>query len=193
MKTKLRYNYIGHILLLILAVVCIFLAVKGSNQAALSLPLQQEFTGEYSYDGENWYDLDSISELSALEGDITLRGHLSFDCTEGTLISYYRDHIGVTMYVNGEQVYIDALSEVSRLGYDLMPSMCGKEWSGIISPGITTEDEIEFKLHNPHKYGNKAAYEEFLHTLYNTGRSFYILEEYMKPYSVPFQAAGLIS
>ena len=36
--------------------------------------MPQEFVGEYSHDGENWQPLTEESELSALQGDLFLRG-----------------------------------------------------------------------------------------------------------------------
>lgn len=71
-----------------------------------------------------------------------------------------------------------------------MPSVCGKQWDNVISPGIMAEDEIEIHLHNPHAYGNKSAYRDFLNTLCNSDNSSDILEKYLEPYCKPFRTAG---
>ena len=70
--------------------------------------------------------------------------------------------------------------------------MCGSRWDYIMPPGITTEDVVELRLHNPHSHGNSSAYRDFLNTLYNSPNTSYILESYLKPYSSPLQMAGIV-
>ena len=50
MKEKFQYNWIGNILLFLLAAICVFFVVQKSNQASLSKLLRQTITGEYSRD-----------------------------------------------------------------------------------------------------------------------------------------------
>lgn len=83
MKAEFQYNWIGNFLVFLLAVICVLFVVLKSNQASLSKPLLQTFTGEYSRDGEIWVPLDDNADLNALDGDLFLRGHLSYDSIGG--------------------------------------------------------------------------------------------------------------
>lgn len=192
MKEKIQYNWIGSILVFLLAVICVFFVVLRSNQSSLSKPLLQTFAGEYSRDGETWYPLDDNADLDALEGDLFLRGHFSDDLSAGGRLYYYQNHIGVTICLNGELLFQDTLSTYAEEGLGLEPSLCGSRWDYIMSPGITTADEVEFRLHNPHSHGNSSAYRDFLNTLYGSPNTSYILESYLKPYSSPLQIAGIV-
>lgn len=98
----------------------------------------------------------------------------------------------MTFYRNGTLLQGDTVSEFAREGWALRPSMCGSGWSFLFSPGITTEDTVEIHLHDPHSHGNASAYRDFLNTLYNSPNTPYILEAYLRPYSMPFQIAGAL-
>ncbi|MCI6935345.1 MAG: histidine kinase [Clostridiales bacterium] len=166
MKRKKAYiDYLALAALLLLTLVCLLSVTLSSNQASLSAPIPLTFSGEYSYDGEIWLPLSGDAELSALRGDVILRGHLDTEIGEGACLNYYRNHIGVNLHINGEQWAQDAISECASLGVDLMSSMCGREWDSILLPDITPEDELEIHLYNPHAHGNGTAYRDFLNTL----------------------------
>lgn len=193
MKSRKTYiNYLALAVLLLLAAVCLLSVSLNNNQAALSMPIPLTFSGEYSYDGENWLPLSEEAELSALRGSVILRGHLDGEIPEGAYLYYYRNHIGVSMYINGEQCALDPVSQCLSMGIDLMSSMCGKEWTSIYSPGIQPEDELEIFLYNPHDHGNAAAYRDFLNTLCcgpnpeKTG----LLQRNLETYGQPFRIAG---
>lgn len=178
------------ILPILLATICLIKVIKNDNQAGMPIPREYVFTGEYSYDGINWYPYNEDSNISAFEGDVIVKGHLDADIEEGAILNFYCNHIGVSIYVNGERVYIDAPTEIKEYGIDLMPSMCGKHWDRMLCPTITTEDEIEFRFINYHKYGNKDAYKEALRSLLITPQDNTILEVYLKSYIKPFEMAG---
>ena len=192
MKGTWKNNWIVSLLLVLLAAVCLLTVVLRSNQSFLAMPIPQSFAGEYSRDGEVWYPLDDRADLGALDGDLFLRGHFSYDASEGGRIYYYQNHIGVTIYLNGDLLSIDTISDLGDHGLALEPSMCGSQWNFIMSPGITTEDDVELRLHNPHSHGNNSAYRDFLNTLYNSPDTSYILESYLKPYNLPLQIAGIV-
>ncbi len=158
----------------------------------MPVPMNLVFTGEYSYDGDNWYQYNEECDISALDGDVIVKGHFDTEIFEGVILNFYRNHIGVSMYVNGEQVYMDAPTEIKNYGKDLMPSMCGKQWEQILCPAITVEDEVEFHLINYHKYGNKEAYKEFLSTFILAPLDNAVLESYLKPYINPFEIMGTV-
>ena len=136
-------KYIGLarvILPILIAVIGLGQMVKNNNQAIMPVPKEYIFTGEYSYDGENWYPYNEDSDISALEGDMVVKGHLDSDIPEGGILNFYCNHIGVSIYVNGETLYIDTPSEIKNYGIDLMASMCGKRWEQLLCPEITAED-----------------------------------------------------
>lgn len=192
-QSRLNNKYIkiaAIILPVLLAFICLVFVVRNDNQASMPIPRNLTFMGEYSYDGENWYPYNEDSAISALDGDITVRGHFDIDISEGAILNFYCNHIGVSMYVNGEQVYMDASTEIKNYGIDLMPSMCGKQWKQMLCPAITVEDEVEFHFINYHKYGNKEAYKELLSTCLLAPLEKTVLETYLKPYINPFEMMG---
>ena len=93
---------IAIVLPILLAVLCLMQMVKNNNQAMMPVPKECIFTGEYSYDGQNWYPYEEDSDLSAFKGDVILRGHLDSDIFEGGILNFYCNHIGVSIFVNGE-------------------------------------------------------------------------------------------
>ena len=191
MKNK-YIKTVAIIIPLLLALICLIVVVKNDNQASMPVPMNLVFTGEYSYDGDNWYQYNEECDISALDGDVIVKGHFDTEIFEGVILNFYRNHIGVSMYVNGEQVYMDATTEIKNYGKDLMPSMCGKQWEQILCPAITVEDEVEFHLINYHKYGNKEAYKEFLSTFILAPLDNAVLESYLKPYINPFEIMGTV-
>ena len=191
MKVKKRYfEYIGFVLPLLLAVVCILSVTMNNFQAALPIPMPQEFIGEYSYDGENWQTLTEEADLSALKGDLHLRGTFLREMEEGWQLNFYRNHIGVSIKVNGQQIYQDDLLAVPELKAEWFSSMCARDWPVAIVPAIGAEDLVEIQLHNPHSYGNKTAYRDFLKTLCSDPLEWSILEQNLAPYGEYFRIAG---
>ena len=73
-EKKQRWEYVGFVLPLVLAVVCLLSVTVSNHQAELPVPMPQTFVGEYSYDGEHWAPLTEETDLSALKGDLRLRG-----------------------------------------------------------------------------------------------------------------------
>ena len=178
------------ILPILAAVICLAHMVRHNNQAYMPVPKPYVFYGEYSYDGKNWDSYDKNSDISSYEGDIVIKGHLDSDIMEGAVLNFYCDHIGVSIYVNGELLYIDAPAEFRNSGMDLMASMCGKRWEQVLCPMISVEDEIEFRFINCHNHGNENAYKEAISSLMITPPDNSILEVYLKSYIKPFEMTG---
>lgn len=172
------------------AVICLAQMVKINNQAMMPIPKEYVFSGEYSYDGEHWYPYSEDSDISALEGDLIVKGHFDSDLPEGGILNFYTNHIGVSIYVNGELIYLDSQSEIKDYGMDLMASMCGKSWDQLLCPEIAAEDEVEMRFINYHNHGNENAYNEILSSFLMTPPDNTILEIYMKPYIEPFERTG---
>lgn len=188
---KNRYIRMTAIILpIVLAICCLAQMVKNNNQATMPVPREYVFIGEYSYDGNNWYTYSQNSDISALDGDMVVKGHLDSDIPEGGILNFYCNHIGVSIYVNGEPLFIDTPSEMNSYGKDLMASMCGKRWEQLMCPEISTEDEIEIHFINHHNHGNENAYKEALSSFLITPPDNTILEIYLKSYIEPYEMAG---
>lgn len=185
MKSKNKIiESIGLVLSLSLALICLVTVSVGSHQASIPVPMPQEFIGEYSYDGENWHTLDKNTNISALNGDLFLRGHFLREMKAGWQLRFYRNHIGISIKLNGEQIYMDTLLSHPNLDKKIFASMCAREWIGVIVPDISTQDIIEIHLHNPHVFGNKTAYMDFFTTLCSDMPGTNILQQNLKIYGV---------
>jgi hypothetical protein len=77
------------------------------------------------------------------------------------VINFYLNHIGVTIFPNGEEVFWSG-----RVQDKLPDYRCGSYWSGWRNPFENQELELEFRLHNMHEYGNANAYNEFLESFH---------------------------
>ena len=190
---KLKNKYIRLVIIILpilAAIICLAQMIKNNNQASMPIPREFTFIGEYSYDGVNWYTYNEDSDISALEGDVIVKGHFDAEITEGGMLNIYCNHIGASLYVNGELLFIDTPSEIKNYGIDLMASMCGKRWEQTLCPQITTEDEVEFRFINFHNHGNKTAYKEALSSLLITPPDNTILEAHLETYTKPLEMTG---
>lgn len=181
----------GTFLLLLLAAVCLLAEVVTNQQSVLTKPWHLRLFGEYSADGELWQPITEDA-VSSWKGDVYLRGHFDTDVPEGSRISWYLDHIGVEMFVNGEMVGCDTIAMMMEMGMAVTPDFCGSQWYYELSPGILPEDTVEFHLFDPHPHGNGQAVWEFLDNIFVTGNSPVVLQGYLKPYSTPWRTCGLV-
>ena len=154
--------------------------------------MPQEFIGEYSYDGENWQPLTGESDISALKGDLYLRGTFLREMAEGWQLNFYRNHIGIQIAVNGQQIYLDDILAIPNLKPELFASLCARMWTGTLVPAIGPEDTIEIYLHNPHVCGNETAYRDFLTTLCSDPVEWSILKLNLAPHGERFRILGIL-
>lgn len=190
---KLKNKIIESIVLvlpLLLALVCLVYVSIGSQQASLPVPMPQEFIGEYSYDGENWQELTEEADISALDGDLLLRGHFLREMKAGWQLHFYRNHIGVSVKVNGEQIYMDTMLGIPNLDTKLFVSMCAREWMGVLVADVSVQDIVEIRLHNPHRIGNGSAYRDFLKTLCLGMPGTNFLQKNLEAYGNPSRVIG---
>ncbi|MBQ2271703.1 MAG: hypothetical protein II335_07950, partial [Firmicutes bacterium] len=116
MKIKKQWlEYVGFLMPLVLAVVCLLSVTVNHHQATLPIPMPQEFIGEYSFDGEHWETLTPESELSARNKDLYLRGSFLREMGEGWQLNFYRNHIGVQISINGQLIYQDDIISIPNL------------------------------------------------------------------------------
>lgn len=188
---KKGWIYTLFLLLPVFAAIFSFFTVNDRvYQADMPIPYKAEFVGEYSYDGEQWLTYTEESPLSAVEGNLILRGHFVCDEYEMVRLNFYRNHIGVHILVNKETVYMDAVSELSMCGIDMYPALCGKEWSYAFFSELSPEDEVEIRFINLHKSGNETAYRDFLEHLYFGANNNDVFNAYIRPYIKPFETMG---
>ena len=188
---KFKYIKLSLVLIfLVLPFVCIGVVKSNDNQATLPVPLEMEFEGEYSYDGVSWYEYSESADISSFDGDVTFRGHFTEDVIEGAALNFFINHIGISVYVNGNMIYMDTPTQLKSMGRDLMKSMCGQRWSNFICPQITAEDEVEIRFINFHNHGNKNAYKEALANCYMSPPYNPIMENYLEKYIEPFENWG---
>ena len=185
-------NWIGLGVLLLVSIVCMTNLLLHNNQAMLATVYPTVFEGVYSQNGGEWLPFSEDVDISALEGDVIIKGHFEHDVWEGARVNLLCNHIGVSIYVNGECVYMDAKTEVTNYGMDLSPSMCGKMWISFISPEILQTDEVQIHIMNPHAYGNKTAYMDLMRNIYVTFNGDMMMENMLAPYVRPFQVVGAV-
>lgn len=190
---KINICMSGMIIFLLLSVMCFVKVVRENNQASMPIPLEVQLEGKYSFDEKIWFPYEEDSRLSARNEKVVVKGKLNADIEDGAILNFLCDHIGASVYINGQLIYMDSQAECEELNMQLMPSMCSKRWVQLRCPEIKTDDEVMFRFINHHKFGNKSAYTSALSTMYITPDNNTILDIYLKPYIRPFQILGFIS
>lgn len=180
---KQTINIICPLALFAVAAIVLMAACMGSSQSVMSMPIPYVFEGEYSLDGGAWQTLTEEADICALDGDLILRGNFDYELPEGGIIHFYLNHIGISMYVNGEMVFCSSFEE-AYAGADL----CGTIWQEWVSTGIEKGDIVEIRLHNPHSYGNGTAYRDFLKSTY--GGDAFTFEKWLGKYTRLYWITG---
>lgn len=158
-RVKEFWNRWGHLAAILVAAALFVTACAGSRDRIPAELEQVGVLGEYRL-GEQWQPLEEGTDLSALDGDVVIRGSFDREIPEGSEISYYENHIFVQIFINGVEVANSGLWDGTTT-----VSICGTQWRSFVSPGISPEDTVEIHLHNPHRFGNGSAYEEFLNSM----------------------------
>ena len=155
---KFSFQAIGYILLAVLAGALLYYMTSTANSSFFSSVLDVEIEGEYRIGDSQWQPLDQNTRVSAFDGDLVLRGLplSSFPMA----LSFYQDHIGVSISVEGEPAYL-----FGRVWDEVPEMVCASVWNTWEYSEADAGKEIEIRLHNPHKYGNGDAYQEFLNSL----------------------------
>lgn len=166
--TGLRKHF-KKIFSIIIAVILLFAAIylwvgsKNSLQSKDPMIAGVSFKGEYRIGDEAFKPYVKGEHIPANRGDVTLRGIFLMHNPEtgeavrpvsiGNMINLYFNHIGGTFILpSGEKLFFDAENE--RLGEDA----CAAMWGVVPATG---DASITITLHNPHKYGNIDAVDEF--------------------------------
>lgn len=162
-------------------------------QSSPPVPMPQVFSGEYSFDKSNWYQLKSGSDLSALDGDLYLRGHFESPIYADSRLYYYSNHIAGEIFIDGRLSNMDTFLEFEKIGIPLQPSMCANAWNFWYFPeDVPTDALVEIHLKNPHNFGNINAYQDFLSTLCCTPNDPSYLAGYLSGFGRPLLVIGVV-
>ena len=156
---------IGIVFILLFVVLQLWHGNATSMQAQQALLARVYFDGEYRIADGEWREIVKGEHIPSTKGDVTLRGNFHMLTPDGEYIGIYTgdipialyvDHISLTFYEGNNEPYIIDM-ENPRYG----DSACGVEWGAY---ALTEESEapIEILIHNPHRFGNETAIDEFL-------------------------------
>ncbi len=151
-KHKLRLSSVMHIVLLLVAAILLLGQLPRKEKAEDLRRLQ--FFGDYSRDGISWHPYEG-QRLSALEGDLYLRGDFGMQFPEKSTITFYAFHISVDVALNG--VPLCTMAE---------NALCNSQWISIETPYVGTEDQFTFHLSNSHNVGNAHSYIRLMDRIY---------------------------
>ena len=151
-KHKLRFGPVVHILLFLVAAILLLGHLPRENRTEDIRRLT--FYGEYSRDGVTWNAYGG-QKLSAIDGDLYLRGDFGMQIPEKSTITFYAFHIGLSVELNGETLV--AVDE---------KTMCGSRWVTIETPYVGGEDQFTIRLSNAHVIGNAYSYVRLLDGIY---------------------------
>ena len=168
-KPSIKHLTIAGIILLI--GFCLFFLWKGeSNSLQSESPVIAGviFEGEYKIGDGEWKEINPDEHISSTQGDVTLRGYFIMlnpvtgeklnPVKAGTSVSFYFNHIYVEIPLEGVgTIKFDAENE--RIGEDACAIM--RAAFSIFSSEVPTT----IVIHNPHKYGNENAVDEFLENM----------------------------
>lgn len=172
-------NVLYVLLPIIGGIICILAMYSRNNQAMFPVTLPIELEGHFCYDGENWYSLDEY-EMTAENPKVVIRGKINQEIEDKWRLYFLRDHIGVSVYKNGELIYMDAQTEMGQYGIGLMDSMCGRSWDCCLVPDLSPEDVIEIHCVNYHKFGNEKAYSYLVDSLTITADTDMVISNELK-------------
>ena len=156
---------VGIVFILLFVVLLLWHGNANSMQAQPALLAQVYFDGEYRIADGAWREIVKGEHIPSTQGDVTLRGNFHMLTPDGEYIGIYTgdipialyvDHISLTFYEGNNEPYV--IDMENPLYGD---SACGVDWSAYI---LTEESEkpIEILIHNPHRFGNETAIDEFL-------------------------------
>ena len=159
---------IGIALILLLAGLLLWNRNAASMQAQSALIAQVRFQGEYRIGDGPWQTIAEGEHIPSTKGDVTLRGNFHFLTPDGeyvgiytgdTPIALYIDHILVTLLEGDRE---PCVMDMENPLYE--DSLCGVGWMGY-SLTAGSEEPIEIRIQNHHRFGNETAIDELLSNL----------------------------
>lgn len=165
---KIPWQVIGTLFLFLTAAFLLWFVNVNSRQATNAIAAQVRFMGEYRVGDGEWQEIVEGQHIPATKGDVTLRGNFHLFAPDGEYvgvledsipIALYTDHIGLTFFEGENEPYV--IDNENPL-YGV--SACGAVWTAHMFTGDGTEP-MEILVHNPHRFGNETAVDEFLSKL----------------------------
>ena len=170
-KSRLRifqnsYLQVAGVLLLILLAALLLLFNRiNSSQAISAIVAQVRFYGEYRIGEGQWQEIAEGRHIPATKGDVTLRGNFHMLTPDGEYIGVYRGELPVAFYSNHISLTITEGTNAPHMIDIENPlygsSACGVYWTGYL-PTSGSEETVEIRIHNPHRFGNERAIDEML-------------------------------
>ena len=170
-KSRLRifqnsYLQVAGVLLLILLAALLLLFNRiNSSQAISAIVAQVRFYGEYRIGEGQWQEIAEGRHIPATKGDVTLRGNFHMLTPDGEYIGVYRGELPVAFYSNHISLTItEGTNEPHMIDIEnplYGSSACGVYWTGYL-PTSGSEETVEIRIHNPHRFGNERAIDEML-------------------------------
>ena len=163
---KIPFAMIGVLSIFIVMLLLLWSNIANSQQSAPALYPDIYFSGEYKLEDGSWNAVKPGQHIPATKGDVTLRGQFHMVAPdgaylgvvgEGTLLSFYLNHIRLTIQQEGQQPHTMDI-EHPHAG----EGMCG-EMS--IAYELPSDQPLTLTFQNPHAFGNDKAIDMFLEEL----------------------------
>ncbi len=174
-KKKNHFQTIFYLVLLLVAVVVLYTQFR--QQEERDYPVRLRFYGEYSQDNGPWMPLED-TKISAMKGDLILRGNFGMQIPEDSTITFYSFHLGVSFEVNGKVLARTSAQDCSYA-----------RWITVQTPLIAQGDEVRIRLVNHHSLGNAQAYKDLLESFYLGDRD--MVESAVNDSSLSRRIAGI--
>ena len=155
----------GILTVIILAITLLWYGNANSMQATPAMMAEVYFDGEYRIGDGAWRPIVEGEHISSTKGDVTLRGNFHMLTPDGEYVGIYSgdipiafhiNHINLTFYEGENEPFI---LEVENPLYG--DSACHETWVAYVMTS-GSEDPIEIRIHNPHRFGNETAIDEML-------------------------------
>lgn len=165
-KKRLPLAFIGSLFIIILMFLLVMIYSMQSHQSVPAIYPKIYFEGEYRIGEGPWKTIEKGKHISSMHGDVTLKGIFHMTAPDGEYIgtapvgipiAFYMNHINITVQEEEQPSYsLDVENSIN--GRDL----CGKYCLAYI---LQTDKEVQMTIHNPHRFGNEHAVDEFLEEL----------------------------
>lgn len=171
-KNKSFFKHFATIGIVLLIGFCLFFLWKGENnskQSEAPVIAGVMFEGKYQIADGEWHEIKKGEHIPSTQGDVTLRGQfIMLNPTTGEPISPVRAGESVSFYCNhiGVQILIEGIGKLPPL--DPENEQIGEDACAIMRSSFTIpgpDYTVNIFIHNPHKYGNENAIDEFLENM----------------------------
>ena len=158
----------GILILLLLAVLVMWFNDINDTQSLSAIVAKVQFHGEYRIGDGQWQTIEEGEHIPATKGDVALRGNFHMLTPDGEYIGVYRGDLPVAFYSNHINLTIcDGENEPFVMDIEnplYGSSACSQYWTGyMLSSG--SDEPVEIRIHNPHRFGNENAIDEMLSNL----------------------------